>query len=191
MAEQSVMLISKEGTEISITLPVAMESVTLRNQIEDAGNVPIPLENTEAQTIVDVFKYVKELIAKGELPVKKEAAAVPVVPTVPTVPTAAPTPAAVPPEAEKTEAKKQSELAPWKNEYFSSLMSGAVPAAAEGKTAYPVDKKRLFNFILGANYFDIKTALDDVCQFIANMIKGRTPEEIRFTFNIPEGEVTA
>eukprot|EP00775_Hariotina_reticulata_P014285 gene14285-12_t len=39
-------------------------------------------------------------------------------------------------------------------------------------------------FVKAANYLNIKGLLDLTCQTVANMIKGKTPEEIRKTFNI-------
>jgi len=47
-----------------------------------------------------------------------------------------------------------------------------------------VDQATLFEMILAANYLDIKPLLDLTCKTVANMIKGKTPEEIRKTFNI-------
>ncbi|ROV98886.1 hypothetical protein VSDG_03740 [Cytospora chrysosperma] len=47
-----------------------------------------------------------------------------------------------------------------------------------------VDQEMLFEIILAANYMDIKALLDVGCKTVANMIKGKSPEEIRKTFNI-------
>lgn len=47
-----------------------------------------------------------------------------------------------------------------------------------------VDQELLFELILAANYMDIKPLLDLTCAKVASMIKGKTPEEIRRTFNI-------
>ncbi|CAL9242451.1 unnamed protein product [Arabidopsis halleri] len=47
-----------------------------------------------------------------------------------------------------------------------------------------VDQGTLFDLILAANYLNIKGLLDLTCQTVADMIKGKTPEEIRKTFNI-------
>ena len=47
-----------------------------------------------------------------------------------------------------------------------------------------VDQKTLFDIILAANYLDIKGLLVLTCQTVADMMKGKTPEEIRMTFHI-------
>uniref|UniRef100_A0A7S3V2E4 S-phase kinase-associated protein 1 n=1 Tax=Aplanochytrium stocchinoi TaxID=215587 RepID=A0A7S3V2E4_9STRA len=47
-----------------------------------------------------------------------------------------------------------------------------------------VEQELLFQLILAANYMDIKSLLDLSCAKVASMIKGKTPEEIRKTFNI-------
>lgn len=51
-------------------------------------------------------------------------------------------------------------------------------------TYVDVDQEQLFELILAANYMDIKPLLDLTCATVASMIKGKTPEEIRKTFNI-------
>ena len=47
-------------------------------------------------------------------------------------------------------------------------------------------KHMLFTFfaVQAANYMDIKSLLDLTCAKVASMIKGKTPEDIRKTFNI-------
>jgi len=54
-----------------------------------------------------------------------------------------------------------------------------------------VDQGTLFELILAANYLDIKGLLDVTCKTVANMIKGKTPEDIRKTFNIKNDFTTA
>jgi len=64
------------------------------------------------------------------------------------------------------------------------------PAVSEDEVAVwdgdfvKVDQGTLFELILAANYLNIKSLLDLTCKTVANMIKGKTPEEIRKTFNI-------
>ena len=46
------------------------------------------------------------------------------------------------------------------------------------------EQETLFNLMLVANDLNIKPLLDITCAKVASMIKGKTPEEIRKTFNI-------
>ena len=43
---------------------------------------------------------------------------------------------------------------------------------------------RKWTILKAANYLDVRGLLDVACKTVANMIKGKTPEEIRRTFNI-------
>ena len=47
-----------------------------------------------------------------------------------------------------------------------------------------ITQETLFGLILAANYMDIKDLLDLTCATVASQCKGKTPEEIRKTFNI-------
>merc|ERR1712232_450084 len=67
---------------------------------------------------------------------------------------------------EKKDDKRTDDIIPWDAEFSK------------------VDQATLFELILAANYLDIKQLLDLTCKTVANMIKGKTPEEIRKTFNI-------
>jgi len=47
-----------------------------------------------------------------------------------------------------------------------------------------VDQEALFEIIVAANFLNIQPLLDLTCASVAGLIKGKTPEEIRNTFNI-------
>ncbi|PXF46436.1 SKP1-like protein 11 [Gracilariopsis chorda] len=47
-----------------------------------------------------------------------------------------------------------------------------------------VDKSTLFQLILAANFLDVQSLLDLTCKTVADMIKGKTPEQIRAEFDI-------
>jgi S-phase kinase-associated protein 1 len=47
-----------------------------------------------------------------------------------------------------------------------------------------IEQAELFELILAANFMNIKNLLELCCQSVANMIKGKSPEQIRSTFGI-------
>eukprot|EP01092_Planopodium_desertum_P013351 TRINITY_DN6438_c0_g1_i1.p1 TRINITY_DN6438_c0_g1~~TRINITY_DN6438_c0_g1_i1.p1 ORF type:complete len:165 (+),score=28.53 TRINITY_DN6438_c0_g1_i1:603-1097(+) len=49
-----------------------------------------------------------------------------------------------------------------------------------------LEQAALFDLILAANYLDIKSLLDLSCKTVANMIKGKTPDEICHMFGVHE-----
>lgn len=62
--------------------------------------------------------------------------------------------------------KDIDELSPWDFEFIK------------------IDQATLFDIILAANFLDIKNLLDIGCTAVANIMKGKSPEELRKTFNV-------
>jgi S-phase kinase-associated protein 1 len=70
------------------------------------------------------------------------------------------------PPAAETDPKNSDNMDPWDVQFCE------------------IDKPILFNLILAANYLDIKLLLDATCKTVAKSLRGKTPEEIRKTYNI-------
>ncbi|EGT33250.1 hypothetical protein CAEBREN_05052 [Caenorhabditis brenneri] len=51
-----------------------------------------------------------------------------------------------------------------------------------------IDNEQLFHLICAANYLNIKQLLNVSCKKVANMAKGKSPEELRIIFEIPTDE---
>ena len=71
-----------------------------------------------------------------------------------------------PDEDQEDDSKKSAPIDPW------------------DKTFLNVDQEMLYEIILAANYLNIKPLLNSGCKIVAEMIRGKSPEEIRKTFNI-------
>ncbi|CAI9118545.1 OLC1v1020132C1 [Oldenlandia corymbosa var. corymbosa] len=78
------------------------------------------------------------------------------------------------------------------NRHYGSCGSGSESseeAAAEDLNSFDsefvkVDHPVLFDLILAANFLEIKSLLDLASETVAEMIKGKTPQQIRELFNI-------
>ncbi|KHJ89842.1 Skp1 family, dimerization domain protein [Oesophagostomum dentatum] len=69
-------------------------------------------------------------------------------------------------ETEHPDRKIMREIEAWDKEFFK------------------VDYGVLFDIIMAANYLDIPKLLDGGCKVVADLMRGKTPEEIRTLFNI-------
>ena len=70
------------------------------------------------------------------------------------------------PEDDDNKEKRTDDISSWDEDFLK------VPSAT------------LFDLILAANYLDVKGLLDLTCKKAASMIQGKSPDEIRKTFNI-------
>ncbi|KAL3845346.1 hypothetical protein ACJIZ3_002749 [Penstemon smallii] len=158
VAEKKITLRSSDGEVFEVEESVAVLSQTIKHMIEDdcADNV-IPLPNVTGKILSKVIEYCKRHVES---------------------------------DAASSAAKVEDKLA--------STATTDDDLKAFDDDFVKVDQATLFDLILfpcasglfhwisvnAANYLNIKTLLDLTCQTVADMIKGKTPEEIRKTFNI-------
>jgi len=140
-SDPQVKLRSSDEQVFEVSEEVAVQSLTLKNMIDDTGtDTVIPLPNVTGSILSKVIEYCKFHVAAE----KKVGTG-----------------------GDEKPAKPDEEVKNFDAEFVK------------------VDQGTLFELILAANYLNIKSLLDLTCQTVANMIKGKTPEEIRKTFNIP------
>jgi S-phase kinase-associated protein 1 len=146
-------------TIVEISIEAVNLSHTIKNMIDDLGseglNVAIPLHNVTLKILTKVVEFCNHYIEKSSSIHSNDIKSTILLDD----------------NKEKINSSKNNddntfELSPWEVNYCE------------------VDQATLFELILAANYLDIKPLLNITCQSVANMIKGKTPEEIRKTFNI-------
>jgi S-phase kinase-associated protein 1 len=49
---------------------------------------------------------------------------------------------------------------------------------------FQMEHSALLELVMAANYLDVRGLLDTACKAVANLMNGKTPEEIRRTFNV-------
>lgn len=60
----------------------------------------------------------------------------------------------------------------------------STPVDEWDRTFLKVDQEMLYEIISAANYLNVKPLMDAGCKVVAEMIKGKSPEELRRLFNI-------
>jgi S-phase kinase-associated protein 1 len=149
---------SSDNENITVERTVAERSVLIKNMVGDLGEEAmteaIPIPNVNAAVLKKVIEYCTHHKDDPETKAEEDA----------------------------DSRKKSTEIDEWDQKFMQ------------------VDQEMLFEIILvrlssgnrglmltlsqAANYLDIKPLLDVGCKTVANMIKGKSPEEIRKTFNI-------
>lgn len=86
-----------------------------------------------------------------------------------------------------------SKVLEWCNHHRNTVFSDddgdddakkTAPVDEWDKNFLKVDQEMLYEIMLAANYLNIRPLLDAGCKTVAEMIKGKSPEELRRTFNI-------
>ncbi|KAJ4776505.1 SKP1 [Rhynchospora pubera] len=174
MASNKITLRSSDGEEFIVDELVAMESQTIRHVIEDtSAENGIPLSEVNSKMLSKVIEYCKK-----HVDTKKAAAA-----------------------CSNTinayeEIVRDKDFFQVDQDKLSRLIEDFVKfkkweikkweLERWEKDFVKVDHATLFDLTLAANYLDIKGLLDLTCQTIADMIKGKTPDEICKEFNLME-----
>lgn len=164
----TVTLISCDNAEYKVSETEARMSTIIGDLLGDVepteeGEQRIPLPNVSGQVLGKVTEYLKYHAAAAAAAAAAPAVAEPpVAVTVPSAAAAAATAAAF---------RAQEVHKRFDDAYVQ------------------VSKDVLFELVLAANYLNIKGLLDLTCGAVANLIKGKTPEEIRAEFNI-ESDMT-
>ena len=149
-----VTLCSSDGEEFVVERAVADMSATVKTLLADVGDAEAPIPLPNVST---------RILSKVIEYCKHHHEAGPAASASGASATAA---GAATGADDKKDEKRTDDIMPWDAEFAK------------------VDQATLFDLILAANYLDIKPLLDLTCKTVANMIKGKSPEEIRKTFNI-------
>lgn len=125
---KSLTLVSSDGESFEVAEEVAVQSITIKNMVEDGcSDDPIPLPNLDARILSQVIVYLKIHAGGGD---------------------------------EKEKKAKEEEFLKVEN--------------------YNV----LFEYILAANYLNIRSLTDLIAQKIADRIEHYSPERVRKLFGI-------
>ncbi|KAG2607765.1 SKP1-like protein 1 [Panicum virgatum] len=158
-----VTLISSDHERFEVPEAAATMSQTIRHMIEDGctdGGIPIP--NVTARTLAKVLEYCNHHVTAA----------------------AAAAAAAANPESSAGAAAAAAAGSESAGCSSNAGKDDGADLASFDKAFVEVDKDTLYDLLLAANYLNVKALLDLCCQKVADMIRGKTPEEIRQAFGI-------
>ncbi|KAG5582016.1 hypothetical protein H5410_052643 [Solanum commersonii] len=159
-----ISLRSFDGETFEVDEAVALESETIKHLIEDdCANTSIPLHNVTGKILAKVIEYCKRHV---EGPKAEDMTAKVDLKTF---------------DAEFVKVDQSTLF------YLMLVIFPICPSLGDRDTQYLLlvgDDRYPMELVEAANYSNIKSLLDLTCQTVADMIKGKTPEEICKTFNI-------
>ncbi|KAA8572522.1 hypothetical protein EYC84_003133 [Monilinia fructicola] len=162
----TIVLVSNDNASITVDRAVAERSMLIKNMLEDLGDgvlsTPVPIPNVSSHICHHSSDLTcTNLIILSLYRLMRLSSAKLLNGLSTTSTTQSQLPMMTPDSRKKT-----TDIEEWDQKFMQ------------------VDQEMLFEIILAANYLDIKALLDVGCKTVANMIKGKSPEEIRKTFNI-------
>ena len=172
----AVKLQSKDGDVFVVKAEVAKVSRTIATMLEDLGyeaNDIIPLPNVETRILKKVLGWAEHLVEEAEEESPVPAANSSPSPTFPTAEATPPAPPIAQPRLhsqqprvpQRTRRAANAQLSLWDSEFLVR------------------NRQDIYSLLQAANYLDIKGLLDIICRSIAEVIKGKDPEEIRRAFS--------
>ncbi|KAJ1403912.1 S-phase kinase-associated protein 1-like [Sesbania bispinosa] len=175
---RKITLKSSDGEAFEVDEAVALESQTIKHMIEDdCADNGIPLPNVTSKILAKVIEYCKkhvEASSNDEKPSEDDLKAWDV-------------------DFVKVDQATLFDLILVSVFSFANLLilrsyevneSFALLKDLDEKIKGVDSNRFIVCYAYAANYLNIKSLLDLTCQTVADMIKGKTPEEIRKTFNI-------
>lgn len=176
----TVKLQSKDGDVFTVKIEVAKASRTIATMLEDLGYEDddiVPLPNVDTRILKKVLAWAEHHVEEADEENLLMAANSSPSPTFPaaeatpsTPPVVQPRPHSQPPRIPQRVPRRAAnaagpQLSLWDSEFLVR------------------NRQDIYNLLLAANYLDIKGLLDIICRSIAEVIKGKDPEEIRRTFS--------
>lgn len=157
--QSDVALTSSDGQTVRMPRQLAEMALTIKHMLEDLGDdadpdASIPLPNITARTLEQLIAFLQISGPQYSLALNSAPESDPIVGAA----------------SSSKHAMDAIYNSAWFQEFFAPFR------------ANPTDD--LFAFILGANFLDIKAALDASTYVVSQIIKGKTPEQIRQLLNI-------